>query len=98
MILSLIPPDQHYAWADRIAKAHAEFTEKKLMEALVARFGEIPSIEEIAEHCKCGIDENLVHHYIWVEEVPEIGHLFDMSEVLCSIAPPRIYHPEKPKL
>lgn len=83
------------AIANQIVTAHAEFTENALINALVKKFGTLPSVTEISKHCKCCIeDETGVHHYVWFEEPPEIGDHIDTGEILCSIAPPKLYTQE----
>ena len=82
--------------AAKIAKAHAELTSMKLTEALIARFGKMPSPEEIAAHVVCGVDQDKVSHYVWVEVKPLLGETMPMDDILCSIAPPKIFNPEKP--
>lgn len=79
-----------------IAAAHKQFTEAKLTEALLARFGKLPSDEEIARHVMCVITHDNVSYYIWVEEKPKVGEKVDLTEPLCVIAPPAIFNPEKP--
>ena len=39
-------------------------------------------------------DEDGVTHYVWVDTKPEIGDTVDLSNPLCSIAPPKIFNPE----
>jgi hypothetical protein len=34
-------------------------------------------------------DKEGVTHYIWMDKKPEVGEHVDMSDVLCSIAPPK---------
>ena len=82
--------------ADKIAKAHAELTNQCILEALYKQFGTLPPLDEIAKHVVCAVDQDNVSHYVWVETKPEIGETLDMSDVLCSIAPPAIFNPEKP--
>lgn len=81
--------------AEQLAAAHAEFTNQKITEALIAKFGELPPPDEIAKHCICAVDQDNVSHYAWVEAKPQVGEKVDLSNVLCSIAPPKIHNPEK---
>jgi DNA-binding response OmpR family regulator len=78
--------------AQKIQKLHLQFTEARLMEALIARFGELPSNEDIAAHCLKVIDPDHTTHYVWFDgEKPKLGEKPDMSGLLCSIAPPKIF-------
>ena len=100
-MISLIHPEDHFAhdtqsMANKIAKAHMEFTNQKLHEALVLKFGHLPPLDEIVSHVVCAVDQDNVSHYVWVETKPKLGEHIDMSDVLCSIAPPKIFNPEKP--
>lgn len=80
--------------AQKIAKAHMQFIEARLMDALIARFGELPSREEIAAHCLRVIDNENVSHYLWFDgEKPKHGEKVDLSNPLVSIAPPKIITP-----
>lgn len=75
-----------------LAKAHAEFTENAIKEALIEKFGEIPPTEILTKHCKCCIEDTTgVHHYVWFAEPPQIGDHIDTGEILCSIAPPKFH-------
>ena len=81
--------------ADALIKAHLQFTEARLMEALIARFGKLPSDEEIAVHCMKVIDHDHTTHFVWFDgEKPKLGEKPDMSGLLCSVAPPKIYTPK----
>ena len=78
--------------ASAITKAHMQFTEARLMEALIARFGELPSHEDIAAHCMKVTDHENVTHFLWFDdEKPKHGEKIDLSVALCRIAPPKIY-------
>jgi hypothetical protein len=92
MICFINPEDQFHApnTTAAIMKAHMQFTEARIMDALVARFGELPSREDIVAHCVGMKDEEGVIHYVWVDKKPEVGEHVDMSDVLCSIAPPKL--------
>lgn len=79
---------------DTIHQTHLQFTEARLTEALIARFGELPPQEEIIAHCMCVIDTENVSHYVWLDTKPKVGEKVDMSNPLVSIAPPKIYTPE----
>lgn len=80
--------------ADLVHKAHLQFTEARLMEALIARFGKLPSDEEIAAHCMKVIDHDHTTHFVWFDVKPGVGEHVDMSGLLCSVAPPQIYTPK----
>lgn len=81
-----------------LMKAHSEFTERKLTEALIAKFGKLPSLEDVAKHCVCAYTPDHVAHYFWFDgEKPKLGEKFDLSQALVAIAPPKIFNPEKPK-
>ena len=80
--------------ADALIKAHLQFTEARLMEALIARFGKLPSDEEIAAHCMKVIDHDHTTHFVWFDVKPGVGEHVDMSGLLCSIAPPKIFTPK----
>ena len=80
--------------AAAIHKAHMQFTEARLLDALIARFGELPSREDIAAHCLRVIDHENVSHYLWFEgEKPGPGDTVDVSTAFVSIAAPKIYDP-----
>jgi hypothetical protein len=99
-MISLINPEDHFHAPDptaAIMKAHMQFTEARIMEALIACFGELPSPEDIRAHCMGATDEDGVTHYVWVDVKPEIGDTVDLSNPLCSIAPPKIFTPSKPE-
>ena len=98
-MISLINPEDQFQLdtapiAAQIQKAHMQFTEARLMDALIARFGEPPSREDIAAHCMRVIDHENVSHYVWLDVKPEVGEHVDMSNVLVSIAPPATFNPE----
>ncbi len=81
--------------ADVIHKAHLQFTEARLREALIARFGKLPPDEEIAAHCMKVIDHDHTTHFVWFDgEKPKLGEKPDMSGLLCSVAPPKIFTPK----
>lgn len=82
--------------ASTIHKAYMQLTETRLMDALIARFGELPSPEDIVAHCMRVIDPENVSHYVWLDVKPKVGEHVDMSNVLVSIAPPKIFTPEMP--
>lgn len=93
-MISLINPEEQFELttiSHELQKAHAQFTEARLMEALIARFGELPPEEEIIAHCMCVIDADNVSHYCWFDVKPKVGEKVDLSNPLCSIAPPKIY-------
>jgi len=97
-MISLINPEDQFpadmqAIAADIAKAHAQFTHGKIMDALIARFGEMPTPEQVSNHVICAVDQDKVSHYVWVEKRPVVGEELDLSDVLCSIAPPDIFNP-----
>ena len=79
---------------DQVHKLHMQFTEARLKEALIARFGELPPVEEISAHCLCVIDHENVSHFMWFDVKPAVGECIDVSGALCSIAPPKIYTPK----
>lgn len=98
-MISLINPEDQFpidtaSMEAAIQKSHAQFTEAGLMGALIERFGEMPSREEIAAHCMRVIDHENVSHYVWLDVKPKVGEKVDMSNVLVSIAPPAIFNPE----
>ena len=75
-MISLINPEDQFHAPDptvEILKAHMQFTEARIMDALIARFGELPSPEDIAAHCIGVRGEDGVTHFIWVDKKPEIG-------------------------
>ena len=82
---------------DQIAKAHDQFINARLMEALIERFGEMPPLEEITEHLVCAVDTDHVKHFVWCDVKPVMGEMLDMSGILCSIKPPSIYNPNTEK-
>lgn len=95
-MISFLPPEDYRPLFDtapiaaQIAKAHAQFSEAALLDALIARFGELPPIEVIAAQCMKVIDHENVTHFVWFDgEKPKIGETPDMSGLLCSIAPPK---------
>lgn len=102
-MISLIDPSEYAMLADtqsvaqQIAKLHAEFTDRKIYEALFAKFGYIPTHEDIVAHCQCFVDHENVSHYVWYDgakpNVP-IGEKVDLSQAFLSIAPPEIFNPE----
>jgi len=94
MISLINPEDQFQLDTAQVQKAHMQFTEARLMDALIARFGELPSREDIAAHCMRVIDHENVSHYVWFDAKPGIGEKVDVSNPLCSIAPPKIFTPE----
>lgn len=96
-MISLINPEDQFHAPDptaAILKAHIQFTEARLMDALIARFGELPPPEEIRKHCMKVIDSENVAHYCWFDVKPKQGETVDLSNVLCSIAPPKIFTPK----
>lgn len=99
-MISFLEPESNFAKfntqdvAAAIRKAHMQFTEARLMDALIARFGELPSREEIEAHCCCVYDPDNVAHYIWFDVKPQIGEEVDMSNPLVSIAPPKYFTSE----
>ena len=91
-MISLINPEDQFHAPDptaAIMKAHMQFTEARIMDALIARFGELPSPEEIRAHCMGATDEDGVTHFVWLDKKPEVGEHVDLSNALCSIAPPK---------
>lgn len=74
---------------DEAHKHNLNFTTQKIQEALIARFGEMPSLQEIAQHCHCFFDTQNVAHYVWLDEPPKLGDKIDPASVLCVIAPPK---------
>ena len=95
MISFINPEDQFHTEVDMLAaiqKAHMQFTEARLMDALIARFGELPPPEEIAAHCMKVIDHKKVSHYLWLDKKPKVGEKVDLSNPLCVIAPPKIFN------
>lgn len=93
MISFLTPESDFPDISAAVMKAHAQFTEARLMEALIARFGELPSSEDIATHCKCFVDPDNVSHYLWFDVVPDfkVGGYVDLEQAFCVIAPPKIF-------
>ena len=95
MIHLLSPEDQFpdtgkcQEWSNKIAKAYNEFTTLKIQEALITKFGFIPSTKEIVKHMYCVIDKDQNHHYLWLDKKPEVGDTLDMSQCLCVIEPPK---------
>ena len=91
-MISLVNPEDQFHAPDptaAILKAHMQFTEARIMDALIARFGELPSPEEIRTHCMGATDEDGVTHFVWLDKKPEVGEHVDLSNALCSIAPPK---------
>lgn len=74
--------------ASEVLRRFTMFCEEKLTEALIARFGELPPVEEIKRHCRCFVTPEGVRHFAWTESPPRIGDQTNPSEVLVSIKPP----------
>jgi hypothetical protein len=92
------PPVDIQSIADQIHKQNMQFHEDTVMQALIDKFGKLPTAEEIAKHLTKVIETNgNITHYVWTEKKPEIGETIDMSQVICSIAPPQIFNPEPPE-
>lgn len=94
-MISFITPADEFAmprpanYANQLIQKQAEFTETKIREALIAKFGELPPLEVIAERMHCFVTPDGVHHYVWFE--PGEPREFDPTKTLVSIAPPKIY-------
>lgn len=75
--------------AAKLHKAHLNHTTKVIEKALIAKFGEMPSLDKIARHCRCFYDTQNVAHYVWCDSEPKLGDKIDLSDVLCVIRPPK---------
>lgn len=105
-MISFLPPEngpgpilegELKAVSEQLIRHYSDFIERELTKALLAKFdGKMPTAAQIAKHVICAVDQDHVRHYVWVETKPKVGEQLDMSTVLCSIAPPKIFNPEKP--
>ena len=81
--------------AENLVKHHAQYTNGLILDALMDKFGELPPLEVIAKHCVCVYDENHTAHYVWLDNPDlKVGGQIDMSNLLVSIAPPKLHNPE----
>lgn len=95
-MISFIHESEQAPWSDKIAKLHAEFTDRKITEALTLMFGQMPSFEDIVAHCQCFIDADNVSHYVWFENGKPAwvnGETVNLSQAFLSIAPPQFGGP-----
>lgn len=67
--------------------------ETALKQALVARFGTLPPMEEITKHCHRYTTADGTSHFAWLDETPGIGDTMDVSTVILSVAPPKFHTP-----
>lgn len=92
-MISFITPSDEFAmpqpgnYANKLIQQQVEFTEAKIREALIAKFGELPPLEVIAKQMHCFVTPDGVHHYVWFE--PGESREFDPTTTLVSIAPPK---------
>jgi hypothetical protein len=86
---TLLTPENEQECAAKIHKAYLDHTTKVIEKALIARFGEMPSLDKIARHCRCFYDTQNVAHYVWCDSEPKLGDKIDLSDVLCVVHPPK---------
>lgn len=73
---------------DLMSKTYKEFTTLKVQEALIAKFGKLPPMEEVAKHCHCIYAPDKTAYYLWLENPPKVGDTLDLSDCLCIVEPP----------
>ena len=93
-MISLIQPEDQVPMTQKLMQAHAQFINRKLVDALMAKFGVLPPLEEIAAHVTRVQETNGTVHYVWEDKETKIGETIDMSQVLFTVEPMKIFKPE----